>query len=236
MARKRLRQSRLKSSFSWPATRGACRTRGGAECDAFLITYGDSLLGEIPPLEVLYEFLRTDAPDLFSFVHLLPFYPYSSDDGFSVVDFRAVREDLGDWKSIERLAKDHRLVFDAVINHVSASSVYVKGFLADLRKYADFLVEMDAHTDTRSVLRTRNLPLLHEYPASSGPKWLWTTFSRDQIDLNYKNPAVLLEILDVLLSYVQRGAAMIRLDAISYLWKELGTSCAHLPETHEIIK
>jgi len=103
-------------------------------------------------------------------------------------------------------------------------------------RYKDFFISLDKDTDTSSVLRTRNLPLLHDYETSEGIKWMWTTFSRDQLDLNFKNPNVLLEIIDVLLGYLQNGASMIRLDAIPYLWKELGTSCAHLPQTHEIIK
>ena len=209
---------------------------GCSQRDAFLISYGDSILGEKPPLETLHAFLRSDVGELISFVHLLPFYPFTSDDGFSVVDFRAVREDLGTWEHIERFAQDYRLVFDGVINHVSASSHYMKGYAAGDPAYKDFFVALDPATDTSKVLRTRNLPLLHDYPTSEGVKWLWTTFSRDQLDLNYANPKVLVEILDVMLFYAQKGAAMVRLDAIPYMWKELGTSCAHLPQTHELIK
>jgi len=207
-----------------------------SQSDAFLISYGDSILGEKPPLESLHEFLSAEVGNLISFVHLLPFYPFTSDDGFSVVDFRAVREDLGTWDHLERFAQDYRLVFDGVINHVSASSHYMKGYAAGDPAFADFFVALDPATDTSKVLRTRNLPLLHDYPTHEGVKWLWTTFSRDQLDLNYANPKVLLEILDVMLFYAQKGASMVRLDAIPYMWKELGTSCAHLPQTHELIK
>ncbi len=209
---------------------------GWSERDALLITYGDSLLGAEPPLRVLRSFLTEEAGGLLSFVHLLPFYPYTSDDGFSVTDFRQVREDLGTWEDIAALAEDVRLVFDGVINHVSASSVYMRGYAAGDPAYADFFLELPRDTDTSQVLRTRNLPLLHEYQTAGGPKWLWTTFSADQLDLNYRNPRVLLEVLDVMLFYASRGASMVRLDAIPYLWKTLGTSCAHLPETHALIK
>ena len=209
---------------------------GWSERDALLITYADSLLGDEPPLRTLRRFLREDVGELLTFVHLLPFYPYSSDDGFAVVDFRAVRSDLGDWADVQALARDYRVVFDGVINHVSAASAYLKGYCAGDPAYADFFIALDPQTDTSRVLRTRNLPLLHDYVTAAGPRWLWTTFSRDQVDLNFANPAVLLEVLDVLLGYAARGAAMVRLDAIPYLWKELGTSCAHLPQTHELIK
>ena len=174
---------------------------------------------------------------LISYVHLLPFFPFTSDDGFSVVDFRAIRPDLGSWNDLEAFGRDYRLVFDGVVNHVSASSRYVQGYLAGDPAFRDFCIALPPDTDTSSVLRTRNLPLLHDYPAADGTtRWLWTTFSRDQVDLNFSNPEVLLEIADVLLFYAARGAAMVRLDAIPYLWKKLGTSCAHLPETHELIK
>jgi len=209
---------------------------GWSERDALLITYADSVVGREVPLQTLQRFLKTEVGDLLSFMHLLPFYPYSSDDGFAVEDFREVRSDLGTWGDVESLAADYRLVFDGVINHVSASSGYMKGYCAGDPKYADFFIALDPATDTSRVLRTRNLPLLHDYETQTGKKWLWTTFSRDQLDLNFSNPAVLLEILDVLLGYAAHGAMMIRLDAIPYLWKELGTSCAHLPQTHELIK
>ena len=215
----------------------APKPSGWSERDALLITYGDSLLAPpAAPLSVLHRFLDSRVGDLLTFVHLLPFYPWSSDDGFAVTDFREVSPEFGTWDDVQALSGDYRLVFDGVINHVSASSVYMKGYAAGDPRYRDFFISLPPDTDTRSVLRTRNLPLLHDYETSEGTKWLWTTFSRDHVDLNYANPAVLLEILDVLLLYAARGASMVRLDAIPYLWKRLGTSCAHLPETHEVIK
>ncbi len=214
-----------------PARRG-----GWSQRDALLITYGDSILGPAMPLQTLHRFLSSRVGDLISFVHLLPFYPYSSDDGFAVEDFRAVRPDLGTWADVRSLAADYRLVFDGVVNHVSASSVYMKGYCAGDPACADYFIALDPATDTSKVLRTRNLPLLHDYDTAAGKRWLWTTFSRDQVDLNLWNPSVLLEILDVLLFYAEQGASMVRLDAIPYLWKELGTSCAHLPQTHALIK
>ena len=212
------------------------KSEGCSEADAFLISYGDSIVGQKPPLETLHEFLRSEVGGLISFVHLLPFYPFTSDDGFSVADFREVRKDLGSWEHIARFADDYRLVFDGVINHVSASSEYMSGYAAGNPEFAEFFVALDPSVDTSAVLRTRNLPLLHEYQTQKGPKWLWTTFSSDQLDLNYRNPKVLIEVLDVMLFYIKQGASMIRLDAVPYLWKELGTSCAHLPQTHELIK
>lgn len=210
---------------------------GWSQKDAFLIAYGDTIRREgRAPLRALGEFLRAHIGPAISLVHLLPHFPYSSDDGFSVIDYRKVREDLGDWADVEALSSDYRIVFDAVVNHVSQHSVYVKGHCAGDPEHADFAVVIPPGTDTSKVLRTRNLPLLHPFETVRGTELLWTTFSADQVDLNFRNPRVLVEVTDVLFFYAARGASMLRLDAIPYLWKELGTSCAHLPQTHEVIK
>lgn len=210
---------------------------GWSECDAFLITYGDTVReAGRSPLGTLAGFLDDHLGGWPGMVHLLPHFPFSSDDGFSVIDYRAVREDLGDWDDVIGLARGRRLVFDAVVNHASRHSAYVRGHCAGDPDHADFAVVVPPGTDTSKVLRTRNLPLLHPFETARGTEWLWTTFSEDQVDLNFANPRVLLEITDVLFFYAKHGASVLRLDAIPYLWKQLGTSCAHLPQTHEIIK
>lgn len=210
-----------------------------SEQDALLITYGDSLLAPgASPLAALDRFLaRHVGGRALTFVHLLPFFPSTSDDGFSVVDFREVRGDLGGWRDVARLSRRHRLAFDAVLNHVSAESAYVRGFLAGDPRFRGFLVEVPPGADTSAVVRPRDLPLVHAFRRPDGTSVdLWTTFSRDQVDLNFAEPRVLLEILDVLLLHVARGASMLRLDAIPYLWKRMGTGCIHLRETHIVIK
>ena len=127
-------------------------------------------------------------------------------------------------------------MFDAVINHISAKSKEFKAFLKNKEPYKDFFIVVDENYDISKVFRPRSLPLLTEFKTNMGVKKVWTTFSTDQIDLNYKNPDVLLYIIDVLLFYITMGASLIRLDAIAFLWKESGTSCLHLPQTHEVIK
>ncbi len=205
--------------------------------DIFLITYGDSVrqAGQ-RPLKTLGHFLEQYAPGLFSFLHILPFYPYTSDDGFSVVDYSRVDDTLGTWEDVEQLGKSFRMVFDAVINHVSASSKYMREQCRGNPEYLDFLITADPQEDLSKVVRPRREPLLQEYPTHQGPRWFWATFSRDQLDLNFKNPDVLLEVINVLLFYASKGAQMLRLDAIAYLWKEPATSCIHLPQTHEVVK
>lgn len=205
--------------------------------DVMLITYGDGIRQkDEAPLATLGTFLKEELNGTVNCVHLLPMFPYTSDDGFAVTDFRKVNPDLGSWNEIETLKKEYGLMFDAVINHVSKSSSYFKEYADGNPDYQDFFIEADPTGDYRSVTRPRTLPLINGYDTSRDRRYLWTTFSEDQIDLNYKNPAVLLEILDVLLLYVQKGARFLRFDAVGFAWKELGTTCMHLPQTHLLIK
>jgi len=205
--------------------------------DTVLITYGDQFQADGQPhLQTLQNFLETYLDQSVSVVHLLPFYPYSSDDGFSVVDYRRIDAALGSWQDIHRLGQRYRLMFDAVINHISRHSKWFQGFLQGEKPYNDYFIRVDPQDDISQVFRPRALPLLTPFDTAEGRIYVWTTFSEDQIDLNYSNPRVLLEILALLLYYVEQGADLIRLDAIAYLWKTPGTSCLHLPQTHAVIK
>lgn len=205
--------------------------------DAVLITYGDMVQREGErPLQTLAAFLRAHVKEVINAVHLLPFYPYSSDDGFSVIDYRAVDPALGEWEDVAQIGRDFRLMFDAVVNHISAKSDWFQGFLRDDPRYRDYFVTVDPTTDLSAVFRPRTLPLLTKVETTAGLRHVWTTFSDDQIDLNYANPDVLLEVIDLLLFYVMQGAVIIRLDAIAFLWKEPGTSSIHRPQTHAIIQ
>jgi sucrose phosphorylase len=208
-----------------------------SERDAVLITYGDSFRerGE-KPLSVLGAFLREYLQGTVTTVHVLPFFPFSSDDGFSVIDYRRVNPELGNWEDIHELGRDFTIMFDAVINHISAKSAEFAGFLRGEKRFRNFFIEVDPDFDISKVFRPRALPLLTPFETREGTRQLWTTFSTDQIDLNYANPEVLLFIIDILLFYVTHGASIIRLDAIAFLWKENGTECLHLPQTHTVIK
>jgi glucosylglycerate phosphorylase len=208
-----------------------------SEHDAILITYGDQIREPgRPPLHTLAEFLKRRLHGVFSGVHILPFYPYSSDDGFSVIDYYAVDEALGDWEDIREIGLGFRLMFDAVINHISQHSSWFQAFLRGEAPYTQYFIEVDPNTDVSHVVRPRALPLLTRFKTRRGSLHVWTTFSEDQIDLNYGNPQVLFEIVDLILFYVERGAGLIRLDAIAYLWKEIGTASIHLPQTHRVVK
>ncbi len=208
-----------------------------SERDSLLITYGDQVQEKGKAhLQTLTEFCESYLRGVVSGVHLLPFFPWSSDDGFSVKDYRAVDPALGTWNDIEKLGETFRLMFDGVINHMSAQSEWFQQFLQDKRQYRNFFVTVEGDPDLSQVVRPRALPLLTEFESASGKCKVWTTFSADQVDLNFQNPGVLLEIFDIILMYAQHGAQFIRLDAIAYLWKEVGTTCIHLPQTHAIVQ
>lgn len=215
----------------------AARTFAFTERDVVLICYGDHVqqAGE-PPLTTLHRFLRERVRACINTIHLLPFYPYSSDDGFSVIDYYAVNPNLGTWDEIAALRGDFRLMFDAVFNHMSAQSAWFQAYLRREAPYDQFFIEVDPTVDLSLVRRPRTLPLLTRFETRAGDRHVWTTFSDDQVDLNFANPDVLLEIMRVLLFYVEQGAALIRLDAIAYLWKIIGTPCIHLEQTHLVVQ
>jgi glycosidase len=206
--------------------------------DVALITYGDHVRAPgQPPLRALHQFLlRHRFDEMFNILHLLPFFPHSSDDGFSVVDYQAVDPALGDWDDVRALGRSFGLMFDLVLNHVSQHSRWFQDYLLGREPYVRYFHEVDPGTDLSAVTRPRSLPLLSEFQTRRGRRHVWTTFSADQVDLNFAEPEVLRAMAEVLLQYVQQGARIIRLDAIAYLWKQIGTSCIHLPQTHAVVK
>lgn len=207
------------------------------EKDSILITYGDSIYEEDKaPLESLSDFLDVKLNDAISTVHILPFFPYSSDDGFSVIDFREVNPILGNWGDIMEISKNFRLMSDLVINHASSKSSWFESFLKDEEPFTNYFLQGDPKKDYSDVIRPRSHPLLTPFKTKNGTKYLWTTFSEDQIDLNFKFPGLLMEMLDILFFYIEMGVRIIRLDAIAFLWKEDNSNCLHLPETHEVVK
>lgn len=206
--------------------------------DVVLITYADQVRDEaVTPLAALDRFLLDHSlQSMISCVHLLPFCPHTSDDGFSVVDYLAVDPDSGNWDDIAKLGESFDLMFDLVLNHVSQKHRWFQRYLQDDPEFADFFIDQDPGADLSQVVRPRSLPLLTDFDSASGTKHVWTTFSADQVDLNYGNPRVMLSMLETLVEYARRGARIIRLDAVAFLWKRPGTSCIHLPQTHAAVR
>lgn len=212
------------------------------EQDVILITYGDLIHGnERSPLHTLSKFCGKQLQGCINTIHILPFYPHSSDRGFSVIDFDRVDPHLGTWEDIEEMESRYQLMFDGVINHVSSQSRWFQEFRNGHPHYKDYFVSYgspDELTPKQKALifRPRTSDVLTPFSTVDGVRYVWTTFSSDQVDLNYRNPETFMRVLEVLLHYARRGADIIRLDAVTYLWRQAGTNCIHLPQTHETIK
>ncbi len=219
---------------------GSCHRNGGAgwdQQDCFLITYGSSLRRKgDKPLAVLRAFLKQHLQACFSGVHVLPFFPYTSDDGFAISDYEMVNPELGDWSDLAGIAEDFCLMADCVINHCSSSHSWFTAYQHQESPYDKYFIEISPDADLSQVARPRTSPLARPVPSDSGVKYVWCTFSHDQVDLNFAEPEVLLEMIRILTGYLERGVRVIRLDAIAYLWKELGTRCLNHPKTHETVR
>ncbi len=207
------------------------------ESDALVITYGDSILREGEwPLHTLHDFLRRELRGVVSGVHILPFYPYSSDDGFSVINYVEVNPSLGDWQDVSAIARDFDLMADLVINHCSSRSQWFENFKQRRDPGQDYFVEVDPSVDLSAVVRPRTSPLLSEVQTLDGKRHVWCTFSHDQVDLNFENPKVLLEFIKIIRHYLDMGVKIFRLDAVAFLWKIPGTNCLNLEQTHEAVR
>ena len=207
------------------------------EKDALLITYGNSIIdGAHKPLDLLNDFLLNHLKGVLNCVHILPFFPYTSDDGFAVSDFRSVNPQLGDWADINRIANEFTLMSDLVLNHVSSQSNWFNEYRQGHAPFDKFFFEGSTDDDLSEVVRPRTTPLLQEIETTNGVRHVWCTFSHDQVDLDFRNPEVLLEFLRIIRLHVDNGVQIIRLDAVAFLWKEVGTSCIHLPQTHAVVQ
>ncbi|GAB3368745.1 sugar phosphorylase [Spongiibacter taiwanensis] len=207
------------------------------ESSVMVISYGDSILREGEwPLHTLHDFLRKELKGLISGVHILPFYPYSSDDGFSVINYVEVNPSLGEWQDISAIARDFDLMADLVINHCSSRSQWFENFKQRKSPGIDYFVEADPSLDYSAVVRPRTSPLLAEVQTLDGKRHVWCTFSHDQVDVNFQNPQVLLEFIRIVRHYLDQGVKIFRLDAVAFLWKVPGTTCLNLDETHEAVR
>jgi len=205
--------------------------------DTVLITYGDSLLSRNEkPLVTLKRFLDESSGGMLSAVHILPFYPWSSDDGFSVLDYSSVNEALGDWDDVRAIAADYDLMADLVINHCSSRSLWFENFLKDQEPGRGYFFTAAPSDDLSAVIRPRMTPLLKKVETAGGVAHVWCTFSHDQVDLDLRNIEVLKQFVSIVRHYLDNGVRIFRLDAVAFLWKVPGTSCLNLEETHEVVR
>lgn len=213
--------------------------------DIVLITYGDSIYepsGELSsppiraPLKTLRNFLNKYCASSINHVHILPFYPYSSDDGFAVIDYSTVNQGLGDWDDVLSISEDFNLMTDLVINHCSSRSAWFQQFIDNEPPGNKYFFTASPTDDLSQVVRPRTSPLLKEVKRGDESEYVWCTFSHDQVDFDFSNPDVLIAFADIIRLYLDKGAKIFRFDAIAFLWKKIGTSCINLPQTHEAVR
>lgn len=207
------------------------------ESDVALITYLDTFYNnDEKNIQTLEQVLNTYLQDNVSIIHLLPFFPYSSDDGFAVIDYLKIKKGLATWSDIKKLSLKYKIMADLVINHCSSQSEWFQQFLNNQLPGKNYFLDYKDKFDTSKIVRPRSHDLLQIFKTKKSEKFVWCTFSRDQVDLNFKNQDVLIEFLKIIKFYLDQGISILRLDAVAFLWKKLGTNCINLNETHEVIK
>ena len=208
-----------------------------SEKTTLVICYGDSVYSEKKKsIRVFQSFFQKKLKNYFNTIHFLPFYPSSSDSGFAVKDHYKVDNKLGNWLDIKSISKSTNVMADMVINHSSARGLWFKNFLKKKVPGKDYFLTVDNKFNTSRVIRPRDHTLLKKIKIFNQSDYLWRTFSPDQIDLNFRNPSVLIQFIKIMIHLINNGVTIFRLDAIAYLWKENGTKCINLKQTHEIIK
>ena len=218
------------------ASKKKLTSKSWSQKSSFLITYADSIKSENDsPLLILNQFLKKYIDSIDS-IHILPFMPSSSDSGFSVIDYYKIDEKFGNWKGLNLISKNKNIMIDIVLNHASRNSEWFANFLKGSGQGHDFFKVVNDWNGIAQIERPRSSELFQKIQTVDGEKKVWCTFSHDQIDLDFSNPAVLLEFLKIIKFYIKKNIKIFRLDAVAFLWKKQNTSCINLQETHYIIK
>ena len=202
-----------------------------------LITYPDSIYRkDESTLKTLNEFVKNRLSGLSSVIHVLPFLPSTSDGGFAVSNYEKIEDTFGNWNDLKDLSSKHKIMADLVLNHVSSSHPWVHQFIKSEDPGSSYIVAPSETHVWENVIRPRNSSLFTNINTNQGFKSVWTTFGPDQVDVDWRNPNILLEFLRLLVRYITNGADWIRLDAIAFIWKEPYTTCLHLDPVHSIVK
>jgi len=207
------------------------------ESYSVLITYADGVYkkGEAS-LVTLRELLNKHFGSLSKVVHILPFLKSTSDGGFAVSSHTSLEERFGNWEDLTSISKNHYLMADLVLNHVSSSHPWVQQFIKCQEPGLSNVYSPSQNLDWKNVTRPRSSSLFSQINTSKGKKLVWTTFGPDQVDLNWLNPKMTIEFLNLIITYLSNGIKWLRLDAVGFIWKEPGTTCLHLPKAHSIVK
>ncbi|MFZ5881301.1 MAG: amylosucrase [Chloroflexota bacterium] len=183
-----------------------------------------------------------------TYLHLMPLFKApegENDGGYAVSSYRDVHPPLGTMEQLASLSRDLRaagisLVIDLVFNHTSDEHLWAQKARAG---EPDFMEMYRIHPDRAlpdAYERTLREIFPDEHPGSFSPLpgggWVWTTFHKYQWDLNYANPAVFNRMAEEMLFLANQGVEVIRLDAVAFIWKQMGTSCENLPEAHQLIR
>jgi amylosucrase len=188
-----------------------------------------------------------------TYLHLMPLFlapEGNNDGGYAVSSYRQTDPRLGTMEDLERLAGELRregisLVLDFVFNHTSDEHEWARRALAGEPEYANYYFIFpdrtmpDAYSRTlREIFPDVRPGSFTELRPSDGapPVWVWTTFHSFQWDLNYGNPAVFASMAEEMLLLANRGAEILRLDALAFTWKEMGTPCENLPQVHTLVQ
>jgi amylosucrase len=184
-----------------------------------------------------------------TYVHFMPcLKPRSgpNDGGYSVMDYRAIDQRLGTMADFELVARALRergmsVCIDLVLNHTAKEHEWAMKARAGDRKYQAYYRMFDTEAETEAYEKTLVEVFPNDAPGNfthypEFGKYVWTTFNEHQWDLNWANPDVFLEIVDVMLGLANKGATCLRLDAVAFMWKELGTNCQNLPEVHDLLQ
>ena len=203
------------------------------ENKVMLITYSDSMGNNLRDLKYVLDRYFSKA---IGGIHILPFFPSSGDRGFAPMDYHKVDSNFGDWNDVEKLAENYYLMFDYMINHISAKSEYYKDFLKNkdasaykdlFIRYKDFWANGEPTQEEVDVIYKRKpkAPYADANFADGTTEKVWCTFDEEQIDINCKSETAKKFIRDNLTCLCKHGAALIRLDAFAYATKKAGTSC-----------
>ncbi|MGB8814500.1 MAG: alpha-amylase family protein, partial [Paracoccaceae bacterium] len=210
------------------------------------VFYIDRFAGTLPGVLEKLDYLQ----DLgITYAHFMPCLmprPGDSDGGYSVMDYRRINPAYGTMDDFEAAARALRergisLCVDLVLNHTAKEHEWAERAKSGDPKYQDYYLMYDADTlpkryeETLIEVFPDNAPGSFTHYPDIG-KWVWTTFNEHQWDLNWANPQVFLEITDIMLNLANKGVDVVRLDAVAFMWKRLGTRCQSEPEVHMILQ